>query len=93
MHKTDLVARVAEQTELNQAKADAAVSAMLEHITNALSRKEAVTLIGFGSFTQSQRTARTGRHPKTGNAIYIAASNGVLFKPGKALKDAVNQRD
>lgn len=92
MHKTDLVARVAEQTDLSRDKADTAVSAIIEHITNALSRNEAVSLIGFGSFTQTQRKARTGRNPQTGDAIEIKASNGVLFKPGKALKDAVNQR-
>jgi len=93
MHKTELVARVADQADLSRDKADAAVSAMIEHITNALSRNEAVSLIGFGSFTQTQRKARTGRNPQTGNAIDIAASNGILFKPGKALKDAVNHRD
>src|SRR5690606_24417798 len=93
MHKTDLVIRVAEQTDLSREKADTAVSAIIEHITNALSRNEAVSLIGFGSFTRTQRRARTGRNPQTGEAIDIAASNGVLFKPGKALKDAVNHRD
>lgn len=91
MHKTDIVALVAAQTDMSRDKADAAVSAMIEHITNALSRTETVALTGFGSFSKSQRAARQGRHPKTGASIEIAASNSVLFKPGKALKDAVNQ--
>lgn len=91
MHKTDLVDRVADQTDMSRDKADAAVSALIEHITNALSRNEPVTLVGFGSFVRSQRAARQGRHPQTGETINIAASNSVLFRPGKALKDTLNQ--
>lgn len=90
MHKTDLVDRVADATDMSREKADAAVSAMIEHITNTLSRDESVNLVGFGSFVRSQRAARQGRHPRTGANITIAASNGVLFRPGKALKDALN---
>jgi nucleoid DNA-binding protein len=91
MHKTEMIALVAEQTDMSRDKADAAVSAIIEHITNALSRGETVTLVGFGSFVKTHRAARHGRHPKTGASIAIAASSSVLFKPGKALKDAVNQ--
>lgn len=90
MNKSDLVNAVAAQADLTKDKADAAVSAILEQITNALSRDEGVALVGFGSFSQSHRAARTGRNPQTGAAIEISASNGVSFKPGKALKDAVN---
>jgi nucleoid DNA-binding protein len=90
MNKSDLVNAVAEHADLTKDKADAAVSAIIEQITNALSRDEAVSLVGFGSFSQSHRAARTGRNPQTGAALQIAASNGVSFKPGKALKDAVN---
>lgn len=90
MHKSDLVAAVADTADLSKEKADMAVSAILEHITNALSREEAVSLVGFGSFTQRHRAARTGRSPKTGETIQIQASNSVGFKPGKALKEAVN---
>lgn len=93
MHKTDLVARVADLTDMKPEKADAAVSAMIEHITNSLSRGESISLIGFGSFNKTTRAARTGRNPQTGAVIDIAASSGVAFKPGKALKDAVNGRD
>jgi DNA-binding protein HU-alpha len=90
MHKTELTEIVADKTDLPKAKANDVVTDILDTITNALSRNEPVNLIGFGSFTQRHRTARTGRSPKTGEAIQIAASNSVGFKPGKALKDAVN---
>ena len=90
MNKSDLVTAVAAQADLTKDKADAAVSAIVEQITNALSRDESVTLVGFGTFSQSHRAARTGRNPQTGAEIQISASNGVNFKPGKSLKDAVN---
>ncbi len=90
MHKTELVAAVAELTDISKDKANDVVSAIFDEITNALSRNETVNLIGFGSFTQRHRAARTGRSPQTGESIEIAASNSVGFKPGKALKDAVN---
>ncbi|HWV15284.1 MAG TPA: HU family DNA-binding protein [Cellvibrio sp.] len=90
MNKTDLVTAVAAQADLSKEKADAAVSAIIEQITNALSRDESVALVGFGSFNQSSRAARTGRNPQTGATIEIAASKSVSFKAGKALKDAVN---
>ena len=90
MNKSDLVTAVAAQADLSKDKADAAVSAIIEQITNALSRDETVTLVGFGSFSQSHRAARSGRNPQTGAAIQIAASNSVNFKAGKSLKDSVN---
>lgn len=90
MHKTELAAAVADIADISKDKASAVVSAFVEEITNALSRDETVSLIGFGSFNQRHRAARTGRSPKTGEAIQIAASSTVGFKPGKSLKDAVN---
>ena len=90
MHKTDIVVAVANKLELSAHKADLAVSAFIEQITNALVRGESVSLLGFGSFVVSERAARTGRNPQTGATIQIAASKNVSFKPGKALKDAVN---
>ena len=90
MHKSDLISAVAETADLSKDKADLVVSSILEQITNALSRGEAVSLVGFGSFTQRQRAARTGRSPKTGGTIQIPARVSVGFKPGKGLKDAVN---
>ncbi|MCV6614047.1 MAG: HU family DNA-binding protein [Cellvibrionaceae bacterium] len=91
MHKTDIVAAVADQADLSKEKAGDVVNAILDQVTNALARGEAVNLIGFGSFSQRHRAARTGRSPKTGASIEIAASNSVGFKAGKALKDAVNK--
>ncbi len=90
MHKTDLVAAVADIADLPKDKASDVVSCIFDEITNALSREDTVSLIGFGSFSPRQRAARTGRSPKTGETIQIAASTSVGFKPGKALKDAVN---
>lgn len=90
MHKSDLIAAVAEAADLSKDKSDLAVSAILEHMTNALARAEVVSLVGFGSFSQRHRAARAGRSPKTGEIIQIPASVSVGFKPGKALKDAVN---
>jgi DNA-binding protein HU-beta len=67
-----------------------AVQSVLDVITEAMSRGEAVQLIGFGAFSQGQAAARTGRNPATGAAIEIAAANTVKFRAGKAFKDAVN---
>ncbi len=90
MHKTDLVVALANKEQLSANKADLVVSAIIEQVTNALSRGETVSLLGFGSFNVSERAARTGRNPQTGAEIQIAASKAVTFKAGKALKDAVN---
>jgi nucleoid DNA-binding protein len=90
MHKAELTEIVAEKTNLPKAKSNEVISNILDEITNALSRNESVNLVGFGSFSQRHRTARTGRSPKTGEAIQISASNSVGFKAGKALKDAIN---
>lgn len=90
MHKTELVAAVAEITDLPKDKANDVVSVICEEITNALSRNDTVNLVGFGSFSQRHRAARSGRSPKTGETIQIPASTSVGFKPGKALKDQVN---
>jgi len=80
MHKSDLVAAVADLADISKDKANDVVSAIFDEITNALSRDEAVSLVGFGSFTQRHRAARTGRSPKTGETIQISASNTVGFK-------------
>ena len=90
MHKTELVDAVAEAADLTKTQAQDVVNAIFDEITNALSRKDSVSLEGFGSFTCRDRAARTGRSPATGETIEIAASTSVGFKPGKALKDAVN---
>jgi len=88
--KTDIVSTVAEQAGLTKADAGKAVDATLAAISGALGRGEVVSLIGFGTFSVKARPARTGRNPRTKEAIEIPASNAPAFKAGKALKDAVN---
>ena len=90
MRKPDLAAYIADKADIPTNKANDVLSAILDQITQSLSREESVTLIGFGTFEVRHRNARTGKNPQTGEPIQIAASNTVGFKPGKALKDAVN---
>lgn len=89
MNKADLVNEVARVTG-TKAKAQEVVDCVFSAITGALERGESVSLVGFGTFKVSERAARTGRHPRTGEAIEIPASKVPRFVPGKALKDAVN---
>ena len=91
MRKPELVDAIADQADLSKDKANQALNAVLEAITKALKSEDTVNLVGFGTFLQRSRAARTGKNPQTGEPIQIAASNTVAFKPGKALKDAVNQ--
>ncbi|MGH8509398.1 MAG: HU family DNA-binding protein [Gammaproteobacteria bacterium] len=90
MNKTDLIDVVAESADLPKASAGRAVDAMVNAITKALKKNDEVTLVGFGTFSVRKRAARAGRNPRTGETIKIAASKVPAFKPGKALKDAVN---
>ena len=90
MNKNDLIDSVAERTALAKSDAARAVEAVLASITEALQKGEAVTLSGFGTFATKTRAARTGRNPRTGEAIEIPASNVPGFKAGKGLKDAVS---
>ncbi len=90
MNKMDLIAAVAEETELPKAKAAEVVDAVFGAIEGALKAKEEVRLVGFGTFATAKREASTGRNPRTGAAIKIAASTSIRFKAGKGLKDAVN---
>ncbi|WNH51080.1 MULTISPECIES: HU family DNA-binding protein [Stenotrophomonas] len=90
MNKTELIDAVAENADLTKAEANRAVDAVVAAITKALKGGDAVTLVGFGTFQVRDRAARTGRNPKTGDTIKIAASKNPSFKAGKALKDAVN---
>ena len=89
MTKTDLIAKVAEQTGLTKKDAEMAVSSVLGTITNELAKGEKVSLVGFGTFEVKERAARMGHNPKTGEAMEIAASKAPSFKCGKALKEAV----
>ena len=90
MRKPDLAAEIADKADIPLNKANDVLSAILDQITNAVSRKESVSLIGFGTFETRHRNARAGKNPQTGEVIQIAASNTVGFKAGKALKEAVN---
>ncbi|HYA37531.1 MAG TPA: HU family DNA-binding protein, partial [Candidatus Methylomirabilis sp.] len=80
----------AESTELNKTAASRAVEAVLDIITGSLRQGDSVTLSGFGTFSVSNRSQRTGRNPRTGESITIPASKAPKFKSGKGLKDALN---
>jgi len=90
MNKVDLIAAVAEQTDMPKAAAATAVEAVFSTIESALKGKQEVRLTGFGSFAVAERKATKGRNPRTGVEIDIPASTSVRFKPGKSLKDALN---
>lgn len=90
MNKAELIDAVAEGADISKAAATRAVDTMFDSITNTLKSGSQVTLVGFGTFTVKDRAARTGRNPRTGEPIQIAASKVPGFKAGKALKDAVN---
>lgn len=90
MNKAELIDAVATQAGLQKADATRAVDAVFDSIASALKAGDAVSLLGFGAFTVKARAARSGRNPRTGETIEIAASKVPGFKAGKALKDAVN---
>lgn len=89
MNKMDLVAAVAAKANLSKKDAEAAVSATIDAVKDALKAGDKVALVGFGTFEVRERAARMGKNPQTGAAIKIAASKVPAFKAGKALKDAV----
>lgn len=91
MNKSELIAAVAEQAALSKKDAEKAVNAVISVVTDALVDGDKVQLVGFGTFEVRAREARTGKNPRTGEAIQIAASKVPAFKAGKALKDAVNK--
>ncbi len=90
MNKNDLVAAVAGSTGLSKSDAAAAVDGIVSAVTSSLRNGNDVRLVGFGTFSVSHRKATTGRNPRTGEKIQIAATNVAKFKSGKALKAAVN---
>ena len=91
MNKSELIAAVAEQAALSKKDAEKAVNAVISVITGDLVEGNKVQLVGFGTFEVRSREARTGKNPRTGEKIEIAASKVPAFKAGKALKDAVNK--
>lgn len=90
MKKAELIEAVVAATGLTKADATRAVDATFEVITNTLAKGDKVPVVGFGTFAVTQRAAREGRNPRTGEPVKIAARKAVTFKPGSALKDAVN---
>lgn len=90
MRKPELAAAIAEKAELSKDKANDVLNAMLDEITGAVAKGDSVSLIGFGTFSVRERSARKGKNPQTGEPMDIPASKTVGFKVGKKLKDAVD---
>ena len=90
MNKTELVAAVAEKSELSKKDAEKVVKAFTDVVMEELKKGEKIQLVGFGTFEVSERAARTGRNPRTGEDMTIPASKSPKFKAGKAFKDLLN---
>ena len=90
MNKTELVAAMAEQTNLSKKDVEAVLKSFADVVSEELKNGGKVQLVGFGTFEVSERAAREGRNPHTGEPMPIAASKAPKFKAGKALKDALN---
>ena len=91
MNKADLVDKIAAASSISKTSASEAIDALVDGVTAALKKGERVTLVGFGTFSVSQRRARNGRNPQTGTVIKIAARKVAKFTPGVELKKAVNK--
>ena len=89
MNKSDLIKSIATKAGLSNKQAGAALDATIQSITDALKANDSVQLVGFGTFEVKTRAARTGKNPRTGEAVEVAAKKVPGFKPGKALKDTV----
>lgn len=90
MNKAELISKIAENAEVSKAMAEKVLNATLTSIHEGLTDDESLTLVGFGTFSVAKRAARKGRNPQTGKTIKIPAKKVVKFKPGKNLRDAVN---
>ncbi|NPU92265.1 MAG: HU family DNA-binding protein [Gammaproteobacteria bacterium] len=90
MNKSELIDAIAASADIPKAQASRALDAVIETVTSALQKSDQVVLVGFGTFAVKERSARSGRNPQTGQPIEIPAAKIPTFKPGKALKDAVN---
>lgn len=90
MNKTELIEALAAKTDLSKASAGRAVDALTEIVSETLAKGDSISLIGFGTFSVGERAARTGRNPKTGAELKIAASKTPKFSAGAKLKAAVN---
>lgn len=89
MNKTDLINAVAESSGLKKVEVEKAIKATFDAITDALAKNDKITLVGFGTFMVSERKARNGKNPRTGETIKIPATKVAKFKPGKILKEKV----
>ena len=90
MNKSELIDQIAASADISKAAAGRVLDAFTDSVTAALKKGDSVTLIGFGTFAVSERAGRTGRNPRTGAELKIAARKAPGFRAGKALKDAVN---
>jgi DNA-binding protein HU-beta len=90
VNKSELIEHVAKQADISKAAAGRALDATVGGIRTALRKGGMVTLVGFGTFYVTKRSARSGRNPRTGAAIRIRAAKVPKFRPGKALRDALN---
>ena len=91
MNKAELVAAIAEKTDLSKKDAEAALKAFTDVVAEELKKGENIQLVGFGTFEVSERAERVGRNPQTGDEMKIPASTAPKFKAGKALKDMMNE--
>lgn len=90
MNKAELIAAMAEKAELSKKDSEKALKAFIDVVTDELVKGEKIQLVGFGTFEVSERPAREGRNPQTGETMEIKASKSPKFKAGKALKDIIN---
>ena len=92
MNKAELIEEMAKKTEETKKSTEDSLNALIEVITETLAKEDKVTLVGFGSFEVIKRAERKGKNPQTGEELKIPASKAPKFKPGKSLKDIVNNK-
>jgi len=90
VNKADLIDHIAKQADISKAAATRALEALISGVTSTLNKSGSVSIVGFGTFAVTKREPRTGRNPRTGAAIHIKGAKVPKFRPGKALKDALN---
>lgn len=90
MNRTELIERIASDADISKAEAGRALESVTEAIKRTLKKGDTVQIVGFGTFSAKKLPARTGRNPRTGEALEIEEATTVSFKPAKALKDALN---
>ncbi|MBA3599587.1 MAG: HU family DNA-binding protein [Methylibium sp.] len=90
MNKTELIEHIAKQADISKAAATRALEALIGGVRTTLKKGGSVSLVGFGTFAVTKRAARSGRNPRTGDSIKIKAAKVPKFRPGKALKEALN---